>query len=235
MLRGAFIGSSDGVTLLSSVGVREGSIFRSSLKQGFLKQQDDARSDAANISRYLVVYRPLALLDYGKYYKVSCASNNGVYDNNFAILGCSRELADLSLTNQSQQRLKYPGIFIEKSADPVSGDTVAPGDLIDYSVKITNNSKETYLGVEVVNSIPTNYVSLVHGVLSKTIDSIGPGETYDFRYLVRVNSDDSVLGQQIVSTGSVAGIESAKISHKVAHELFGRWGLCDFECEYENV
>lgn len=163
---------------------------------------------------YFMLYRPLALG--GSTYNRASCDDVAIED-----VECSSEPDTFATTNTSLARLNYPGIQIEKTVNVFNGSVVKPGDTLTYDIAITNNSDSAYQNISIVENIPTNLVTASGGAsqLNWTISSIAPGATSHQQYSVTVKNDTHLYGQQIISTGSVAGIPSAKVTNTIGNNL----------------
>lgn len=130
------------------------------------------------------------------------------------------------LTPQALSRLKYKGLDIDRRADRRACQTVAPGETITYTLRLTNSNPrlrydcpETYRygivsdmafenleveevipeGTELVVSSLTNDAKLENGKLLWTLD-LGVEQVKTLQYTVRVK-DDVPCGSYIVSGG----------------------------------
>ena len=167
-------------------------------------------------AQHMTVLRPLALGD-GTYNKMK--GSGGYWED----ANCTSEVAEYAITESAQQRLKYPGIEIEKTVDAFTGNTVEPGGVMTYRIDVTNTGPEAYGSLTVTENIPTDSVVLLGrdqtDELSWTIESLGPGQTETITYSVRVRLDNRLLGKEVISTGTVAGIPSCEIHNPIAYSL----------------
>ena len=137
-------------------------------------------------------------------------------------------------------RIKHPKIDIEKTVDIHRGSTVEPGELLEYTIRIKNNSDSAYKNLYVIENIPnaidtieeygggiyhTTHPTSVYGegeykgALDWMINEIPAGEESTIRYKVRVANDPALIGKTIYSTGSAGGISSGVIENMIAYGL----------------
>jgi uncharacterized repeat protein (TIGR01451 family) len=107
-------------------------------------------------------------------------------------------------TNTTHHEVVTPALAIAKTADPVSGSVVQPGDQIDYTITVTNTGHAAALGETVTDTLPAN-VTVIDGSIdpaAQTADATkivwvidvpaatadGP-ETVVLTYSVTVNAD----------------------------------------------
>ena len=117
--------------------------------------------------------------------------------------------------------LPVPHFTLAKSSNPATGSTVAPGDVITYTLTIHNPSQATVSGIVAHDALPqtgityTGQVAGGVGTLTHNADGsltwnnigpIGPGQTVSVSYTVTVNEDavGRVLSN-VVTTDSPGG------------------------------
>ncbi len=149
-------------------------------------------------------------------------NNNGKAVFNYSIVA--------SQYKRSELRLKYPGLYIEKTVETVDRDykaidngSVYLGDEIRYTITITNKSNTTYDGKafgkfiveEKLNSNLVTYKSVSSSksgtIITKPTSSnytikwevpeLKKGETITLKYRVAINNKASNVNKQVESTG----------------------------------
>ena len=130
------------------------------------------------------------------------------------------------ITDITKQRIKYSGIDIEKTVDVCNGSTVNIGDTLEYKIRVTNTSGNTYSDFDVVENIP-EFVEVVDksngtqngSVITWKVSNLGSKQTREIKYKVRAKIDVSNIGKEIVSTGTVAGIPSATVKNPISRNM----------------
>ena len=148
-------------------------------------------------------------------------------------LSNDKVVAGTSIPQVTKSRLKYPGMEIDRTVNITPFQSVATGENLTYSVKVSNMSNEAryaqyygaeankaYSGLVVTEKVPegtefvsaTNGGTLKDGVITWKID-VAAGETKDLSYTVKVTAPVNSL---IVSEGGwVDNIPSNSITNKV--------------------
>ena len=136
------------------------------------------------------------------------------------------------LNESARSRLKYSKMDItktskiENSANNNTRNSVTPGDVIEYSIKVKNNSSSNYSNVKIIETLDEN-VSLINSEnydindnnINWTIPSIAAGEEKTITYKVKVKNSNSILGKFITSTGFVDSIKNRTINLFVSNSL----------------
>lgn len=117
---------------------------------------------------------------------------------------------DGEIPTTTQQRMNLMrGIMAEKLSSHTYGQTVNPGDTINYTFHIENKSNlNKTLSITDTLSAHTTYVSGADTVKGSTLSwsvTVPAGETVEISYSVKVK-DSAPLGEYIVSDSSVSGI-----------------------------
>ncbi len=123
-----------------------------------------------------------------------------------------------------QQRLKFRGLYIEKTVDAHADNVAETGDTLTYTIKVKNNSSKNYAeDLQVTDNI-SEFVeckdATVDGRPKQLVWNIGKlksGEEVQVRYAVTVKSNTN--GKLIVSTGKVGSIPSATVKNPVGTNL----------------
>lgn len=201
-------------TLNDTTGVAEGTIQKTLLSQILRVEDTHNTMNTITGSNYLTLYRPTAYGD-SQYNKIAC-NDDSSQDLKYT---CTGQLKNYSEPAATTARLKYSGIEIEKTVDAFNGSVVQPGEKLTYSVKITNHSSSAYSDIVVTNAIQEDLVDSISGEPNTTIKTIAAGTSKTVTYSVTLKDGSSLLGNEVISTGTVAGIESATIKNKIGHNL----------------
>lgn len=132
------------------------------------------------------------------------------YDNgNTVVAACSqvsiiRPLNDIlgnstyaTVTDKMQARYDHPGLVRTKTASVNKYDSVNPGDLITYNIKLKNNDSVTYNNLTIRDTLPNNvtYINCNNDCtkngsnISWSDISLEAGATKTYKYTVKVNKD----------------------------------------------
>ncbi len=148
-------------------------------------------------------------------------------------------VVDVKVPEKTKSRIKYPNMDIDRTVDITPFGTVATGETLTYSIKISNRTnapkyldwyarannnesgKATYEGLVVTEKIPVgcefveanNGASFADGIVTWKLDDIKSGESVNLTYTVKVNAE---VGETIVSDGGmVDNIPSNSIENTV--------------------
>ena len=159
----------------------------------------------------------------GKYYDPTFE-----YDSSMPtkFLCTGRTLREYKITDVTLQRIKYSKIDIEKTVDVYNSSVVNLGDILEYTIKVTNNSDNVYDDFDVVEKIP-EYVEVIDNnngtingnTITWKISNMGSKQTQEIKYKVKVKENLQYLGKEIVSTGTVAEIPSATVKNTISKNL----------------
>ncbi len=205
--------------LNADTGVTEGSIRMTTLTN-ILNSAARAKSDGnTEPASYFTVLRPIA--DDSTYNLGSCTGTSPV-----ANLTCESRTVSYQMTESARGRVKNAGIQIEKTVDRHDGSNVNLGDILTYTIKITNNGTSPYKNLNVSEKIPVEVSpqNLGGGILtddSLEWDSIyiSPNSSYNIVYSVKVKNDSSNLGKTISATGNIDGISTGTVENQIANNL----------------
>jgi len=153
-------------------------------------------------------------------------------------------VADAKVPEKTKSRMKYPNMDIDRTVDITPFGTVATGENLTYSIKISNRTtaekyldwyaranngadgKVTYQPLTITEAIPegcefveaNNGASFSDGIVTWKVNSIKPGETVELTYTVKVTAE---VGETIVSDGGmVDNIPSNSIENTVGAAKF---------------
>ena len=200
-------------------GQTEGSLHLSTLKTvGVWKDLAKNNKEKYSVLRFLTEENGVPILTYhGK--KYADEDYNGV---------------PVELPQHTLDRIRFPKLYIEKTADVFAGGTVGIGEDLTYRITIKNESAVDYTDEILVTETVSPFVRYKSyhsgktkkkkknadtGALHWNIGRLAAGETVDIAYTVAVK-DDSIW-RTITSTGSVASIPSAVVKH------FVQWNIPD--------
>ena len=138
----------------------------------------------------------------------------------------------ISFPEKTVDRVKYPHLFIEKTADVFAGSSVCPGDVLTYRIRISNESDADYtdeltvyedipqlveyLGYESARPVSFKWNEL-KGRADWNIGRLSAGEEAVIEYSVVVK--EGTEGQTIESAGTVENIPSAVVRNPVQRRL----------------
>lgn len=176
---------------------------------------------------YFTVYRPLANNN-GTYNKYSCSlKESGLNAYKPENYNCTKESATYGLTASANSRMKYSNIDIDKTVSGsdktiVDGSVVNPGDILIYSIVITNNSSSNYEPITVtenispyVDAVTESGESITGDQVTFTVPALAPSASYTIKYIAKVKSGN-YNNKYIESTGIVDGrIKTATIKNKI--------------------
>lgn len=178
-------------------------------------------------SNYFVILRSL-LKDNNGNYTGKFYNPTFKYDSSepTKFLCTGRTLANYEITDVTKQRIKYSAIDIEKTVDVYNSSVVNLGDTLEYKIRITNNSDNSYDDFDVVEQIP-EYVEVIdsnNGTIKGNkitwkIANMASKQIREIKYKVKVKENRQYLGKEIVSTGTVAGIPSATVKNQISKNL----------------
>lgn len=129
---------------------------------------------------------------------------------------------DLKPTEETLNRMQIKGLMMEKTSSVMENSAVYTGDVIVYSIALSNSTNEDIKGVTVSDSVPkgTEFVSGSDGVEPSENNiswkgDIPAGKTVMVRYSVRVT--EKAAGGLIISNETlVNGIKLGNIIHTVS-------------------
>lgn len=176
---------------------------------------------------YCTILRPLLKDKIGNY-------TNQYYDSDFTRSSntnigytCTgRTLKNYETKETTLNRIQYSLINIEKTVDVFNNSVVNLGDILEYSIKVTNNSKENYQSFDIIEHI-SELVDILDGAdgiienntIKWNISNLEAGNSIEIKYRVKVKKDMESLGKKIISTGLVAGIPSSTIKNEISSNL----------------
>ena len=116
-----------------------------------------------------------------------------------------------TVTDKMQARYDHPGLVRTKTASVNKYDSVNPGDLITYTIKLKNNDSDIYNNLEIRDTLPNNttYINCDNSctkngnTISWSGINLSSGATKTYKFTVRVN-EDTPLGTIIVSDQTYA-------------------------------
>ena len=162
-------------------------------------------SDVKEVMTVTVYGEDDTILAEGTYSLTNYAFNNNIAVAN-ALFAFSKSAAAYkkSVLGSSESPVIMEGIEVEKTSSLRPSTTLAGGDKITYTIKITNNNDEA-LNVPVSDMIPANtyYVSGgadVNGFKLNWTVNVGAGETKTLSYVVAVDKNKALLGKDIILT-----------------------------------
>ena len=115
---------------------------------------------------------------------------------------------------KSMLRLKYPGLFIEKTVDKGDNNSVYPDDELTYTIRVKNMSNTTYngedysgfkineiIGDEVTYLSSNNNSNFSNNTISWNISSLGVDDSIELTYTVKVKDDLDIINNDIEANG----------------------------------
>ena len=115
---------------------------------------------------------------------------------------------------KSMLRTEYPGLLIEKTVNQGTNNGVYVGDLLKYTIKITNKSNADYnpqtynkpFTIEETINKYTEYVAsdgtYSNGKIKWDFSTLSPGSTRELTYIVKVKDQTNNVDKVIQSSGS---------------------------------
>ena len=141
-----------------NTGITEGTFRELYLANTYQISSDKTRNSLLYNKRntsYFAILRPLLKDENGeytgKYYDTEFKSDASA---NTSYICTGRTLKDYEISEESLSRIEYSSIDIEKTVDVFNNSVVGLNDSLEYTIKIVNNSKETYKDFNVVENIP---------------------------------------------------------------------------------
>ena len=213
-----------------NTGITEGTFRELYLANTYQISSDKTRTSLLYNMRntsYFAILRPLLKDENGeytgKYYDTEFKSDASA---NTSYVCTGRTLKDYQISEESLSRIEYSSIDIEKTVDVFNNSVVGLNDSLEYTIKIVNNSKETYKDFNVVENI-SEYVEIKdanngkvdNNTITWTISNLEPGKTKEIKYTVKVKNNLNDIGKEIVSTGTVANIPSATLKNTISSNL----------------
>ena len=134
----------------------------------------------------------------------------------------------IDLTPNTQERLKYSKLFIEKTVNVHADDIVEENEILTYSIIIKNNSNIDYTDDLIVTENVSEYADYIDKIyeyefikngneLKWNIEKLSAGEEIKIEYSVKVKSNYN--GKIIESSGKVGNIPSAIIKNTIGNNL----------------
>jgi uncharacterized repeat protein (TIGR01451 family) len=118
-------------------------------------------------------------------------------------------------------------VKVTKAANPPSGTAVAPGQTIEYTLTVQNDSGAAANNVTVTDQVPAGTTfqsanptpaSNVSGLLTWSLGTLSPGETKTIRFTVAVNAN-LTAGTGIYNKASVTWTGGGEDSNTVYHPV----------------
>ena len=140
------------------------------------------------------------------------------------------ELAEQTLiTPATASRLAYPGLVIDRTVDVSPYGTAYPGQILTYTIAVTNTGSQDYSALPVREQIPANTSysgsdtgAFADGSVTWTLD-VPAGQTVTLRYQAEVTGS---CGQSVVADGGyVADIPSNSLVTAIGAEAPGAEAL----------
>jgi uncharacterized repeat protein (TIGR01451 family) len=128
-----------------------------------------------------------------------------------------------------------PGLTVDKSASPAAGGTIVPGEVITYTIVVTNDvlATETATGVRLMDPPPTYTTYVPNSALfdgmpipgatdsfaGYTLPDMNPGDSHTLSFAVTVNrpldNGISITNNVTVRSDQTPGTISDQVSHTV--------------------
>ena len=140
---------------------------------------------------------------------------------------------EIELSSKTNDRIKYPRLFIEKTVNKHNDNVVSVKDELTYTIVIKNKSINSYSNEIVVTENISDYVDYTNSyTVSKSnitykkisnkklefrISPMASNSEVTITYKVKVK--DNVVGKEIKSTGKVGNIDSSVIRNIVGNSL----------------
>ena len=132
----------------------------------------------------------------------------------------------LNLTTKAIERYLYSGLTIERTSNKAHMSSVNVGDIITYTMTLTNNGSRNIVGLSASDIIPSNTIYLANSitnngrVVGNNIEwdniCVSAGSSVNLSYQVKV-SEDTSIGTVILSNSAyVESIPTNKLYHTVA-------------------
>lgn len=115
---------------------------------------------------------------------------------------------------KSKLRLKYPGLFIEKTVSKGDNNSVYLNDELTYTIKVRNMSNTTYNGEkyasfkinetiadEVTYLSSNNNANITGNMISWTIPSLAVNDSIELTYTVKVKDEPDNMNKDIEANG----------------------------------
>lgn len=114
-------------------------------------------------------------------------------------------------SNEVNTEITKPLLVHKKTVKSDTND-VTVGDILTYTISVTNKGTAPALDVKIVDLVPEG-TELVEGDLIKTISSLAPGETTNLTFKVRIlsNDDNSLTSWKIKNTALVDNEETNEV------------------------
>jgi len=210
-------------------------IYDDSLYEGTIVYSKLIATDKENKVAVLnKVDEPTSNLDYS-ILRFTDIDKNGKVVLNYKTSTETDEIKDgqiINLSNKSKNRIKYSRLYIEKTVNAYAGDVVEPGDVLEYTIHIKNNSKKDYTSKTIATELLTDNVSYISNEVNKSdavvnvskdkitwdIGYIKSGEEVIIKYRVKVN-ETVKFGTLIESIGDVNSIPTSIVINNVGKNL----------------
>lgn len=132
----------------------------------------------------------------------------------------------LNLTEKAIERYLYSGLTIERTSNKAHMSSVNVGDIITYTMTLTNNGSHNIVGLSASDIIPNNTTYLANSITNngRVVGSniewdnicINASSSVSLSYQVKV-SEDTSIGTVILSNSAyVESIPTNKLYHTVA-------------------
>lgn len=224
---------------LNYAKTKNGDFYEGTIREKYLKNQYEIENGTYKISlgqsfstaNYFTILRPLLKDTSGNYtgkYYFARFEDDDTSPNGYKVSG-ERELKNYQLTDYAQRRINYSGINIEKTVDVFNNSTVSLGDILEYTINISNKGSKNYNSFNVIENINENYLNIVDNgsgtvnsngsKITWNIQSLNAGQKIQIKYKVKVKENILCLDKDIVSTGTVAGMSSATVKNHVSANL----------------
>ena len=192
----------------------------------YLKKSIAYQTNKEPQCKYFAVIRPLLQNEEGNYTgKYYLASTTQDASEELGYRYDSRKIQEFSISDIALQRANYSKIYIEKTVNYFNNSVIEVGNTLTYTIKIKNNSEQTYDSFEIIENIPeeVEVKSAAGGTINENkitwkVASLNAGEEIEKKYSVIIKSG-TPLGSKIISTGTVAGIPSSTITNFVSSNL----------------
>lgn len=129
-----------------------------------------------------------------------------------------------------------PKLSVELTNSKASGATVVIGEIVTYTIKVTNTGSSEVTGIKLTTPIPagTTYVEYNDDVLKgtlgyipdpskqtieSTIDILKPGESKEVEFKVQINTGINNATTQAATTLTTKGLEAQITSNKVTNTI----------------